>query len=302
LECLRRHFVSKQAKRLFALIAGGASFDGLTGPILGTMLVAPIGHAGLLFLSALLLTGSAGAAIWLHRWRDFHPADPRSEAESLEDRDRYRPLGGNPLAGATEVFQSPYFMGIAVFVLLLSSINTFLYFEQARLVAETFPDRTRQTQVFGTIDSVVQALAILTQIFLTGHIARKLGTGILLAAVPILLAAGFLWLAMAQLFAVLVVVIIVRRAGEYALVRPGREMLFTSVSPEQKYKAKNFIDTVIYRGGDAVSGWVKRGLDLFAEHPATAMLIGSAIALLWAAVGADSGAANCASKLFREEA
>ena len=93
----------------------------------------------------------------------------------------------------------------------------------------------------------------------------------------------------AQIALLFVVVIIVRRAGEYALVRPGREMLFTSVSPEQKYKAKNFIDTVVYRGGDAISGWVKRGLDLFAEHPATAMLIGSAIAVLWAAIGAGLG-------------
>ena len=283
-------FVSKQAKRLFALIAGGASFGGLIGPILGTLLVAPIGHAGLLAFSALLLVGSAGAAIWLHRWRDCHPVpDVWREAVGAEDGDRHNPLGGNPFDGATEVFKSPYLIGIALFVLLLSSINTFLYFEQARLVAETFPDQTRQTQVFGLIDSVVQSLAILAQIFFTGHIARRLGIGVLLAAVPIVLAAGFLWLAMAPVFAVLVAVIIVRRAGEYALVRPGREMLFTSVSPEQKYKAKNFIDTVVYRGGDAISGWVKRGLDLFAEHPATAMLIGSAIAVLWAAVGAGLG-------------
>ena len=295
-------FVTTQAKRLFALIAGGASFGGLTGPILGTLLVAPIGHAGLLVFSALLLTGSAGAAIWLHRWRDLHPvADVRREVESAGDDERHRPLGGNPFAGATEVFKSPYLIGIAVFVLLLSSITTFLYFEQARLVAETFPDRTRQTQVFGLIDSVVQALAILTQIFFTGHIARKLGIGVLLAAVPVVLAAGFLWLAMAPVFAVLVVVMIVRRAGEYALVRPGREMLFTSVPPEQKYKAKNFIDTVVYRGGDAISGWVKRGLDLFADFPATAMLIGAAVALLWAGVGAGLGRRQSRIEASREE-
>jgi ATP:ADP antiporter, AAA family len=118
--------------------------------------------------------------------------------------------------------------------------------------------------------------------------------------VPVVLAAGFLWLAMAPVFAVLVVVIIVRRAGEYALVRPGREMLFTSVSPEQKYKAKNFIDTVIYRGGDAISGWVKRGLDLFADHPATAMLIGAAVALLWAKVGAGLGRRQSRIEAARE--
>ncbi len=280
-------FVSRQAKRLFALIAAGASLGGLTGPILGTLLVASIGHAGLLVLSAVLLAGSAAAAMWLHRWRDRHPAAaPQAEEKDGEKNGRRRPLGGNPFAGATALFRSPYLLGIAVFVLLLACINTFLYFEQARLVAETFSDRTRQTQVFGFIDIVVQSLALLTQIFFTGHVARNLGTGVLLTAVPLAVAAGFLWLALAPVFAVFVIVMVVRRAGEYALVRPGREMLYPAVSPEEKYKAKNFIDTVVYRGGDAISGWVKRALDVLAEHPALAMAIGSVIALAWAAVGA----------------
>ncbi|RZA28034.1 MAG: MFS transporter, partial [Lysobacteraceae bacterium] len=186
-------------------------------------------------------------------------------------------------------FRSPYLLAIAVFVLLLTSVSTFLYFEQARLVAETFTDRTRQTQVFGTIDAVVQGLAILTQLLVTGRIAQRLGVGVLLVAVPVVVAAGFVWLALAPTFAVFVVVMVVRRAGEYAFVRPGREMLYTVVPAEQKYKAKNFIDTVVYRGGDAVSGWVKRGLDLVADHPALAMLIGACIALAWAVAGGTLG-------------
>ncbi|MET0580652.1 MAG: MFS transporter [Pseudoxanthomonas sp.] len=270
---------TQQAKRLFALIAGGASLGGLTGPLLGTLLVAPLGHAGLLVLSAVFLAASAASAVWLQRWRDRHPLP--TEAASA----RRLPLGGNPFAGATSVFQSKYLMVIAVFVILLTSVSTFLYFEQARLVAETFTDRTRQTQVFGTIDTVVQALAILTQVLLTGRVAQRLGVGVLLVAVPLVVAAGFLWLALSPVFAVFVVVMVVRRAGEYAFVRPGREMLYTVVSAEQKYKAKNFIDTVVYRGGDAVSAWVKRGLDLMAEHPAAAMVIGAFIALAWAATG-----------------
>lgn len=272
---------SSEAKRLFALIAGGASLGGLTGPILGTLLVAPLGHAGLVLLSGLFLAASIAAAMWLRAWRDGQPM-PASAATAAPSA---RPLGGHPFAGATEIFRSPYLMGMAVFVVLLASANTFLYFEQARLVAETFSDRTRQTQVFGMIDTVVQSLAILTQVFVTGRIAQKFGTGVLLVAVPLVVAAGFLWLALAPVFAVFVVVMVVRRAGEYALVRPGREMLYTVVPTEQKYKAKNFIDTVVYRGGDAVSGWVKRGLDLISEQPALAMLIGAGLALVWAGTG-----------------
>lgn len=132
---------------------------------------------------------------------------------------------------------------------------------------------------------MVQALAILTQVFITGRLARRMGVGVLLVAVPLVMAAGFLWLALTPVFAVFVVVMVVRRAGEYALVRPGREMLFTVLPAEDKYKAKNFIDTVVYRGGDALSGWVKRGLDVLAEHPQLAMLIGALIAVAWGLTG-----------------
>ncbi|MFJ4347704.1 NTP/NDP exchange transporter [Pseudomonas sp. NPDC089401] len=276
-------FTSEQGKRLFGLLAAGASLGGLSGPILGTLLVAPLGHAGLVILAGVFLLGSIGACAYLQHWRDRHPlaascAQPAS-----------RPLGGNPFAGATAVLHSPYLLGIALFVVLLASVSTFLYFEQARIVSETFTDRTRQTQVFGLIDSVVQALAILTQVFITGRLARRLGVGVLLVAVPLVMAAGFLWLALAPVFAVFVVVMVVRRAGEYALVRPGREMLFTVLPAEDKYKAKNFIDTVVYRGGDALGGWVKRGLDLLGEHPQLAMVMGAVIALGWGLTGAWLG-------------
>ncbi len=272
-------FSNEQAKRLFGLLAAGASLGGLVGPILGTLLVGVVGHAGLVLLATLFLLGSIGAATYLQRWRDRAPLPAEAE------HPRSRPLGGNPFAGAGGVLRSPYLLMLALFVVLLASISTFLYFEQARLVAQTFTDRTRQTQVFGLIDTVVQALAILTQLFFTGRIARRMGVGVLLVAVPLVMVAGFLWLALAPVFAVFVVVMVVRRAGEYALVRPGREMLYTVLPAEQKYRAKNFIDTVVYRGGDALSGWVKRGLDVLGEHPQLAMLIGAGIALGWAATG-----------------
>ena len=269
-----------QAKRVFALIASGASIGGLVGPVLGAALVGPLGHAGLLVLSALFLLVSASAAVWLHRWKDDHPA----VGMELEPASR-KPLGGNPFAGATDTLRSPFLLGITLFVLLLASVNTFLYFEQARLVSELFPDRTTQTQVFGLIDAAVQALSLLVQVLVTGQLAKRLGVGVLLVSVPLAMAVGFLMLAFAPVFGIFVMVMVVRRVGEYALVRPGREMLYTVVPPEQKYKAKNFIDTVVYRGGDAVSGWVKRGIDVVAETPAVAMVFGAFLALAWAVCG-----------------
>lgn len=273
--------VASQAKRTFALIASGASIGGLSGPILGAVLVGPLGHAGLLLLSALLLLASAGAAAQLHRWRDTHPLANVPDTEAS----RREPLGGNPFAGATATLRSPYLLGITLFVLLLASISTFLYFEQARLVAETFPDRTEQTRVFGMIDAVVQALSLLIQVLVTGQVAKRLGVGVLLVSVPVAMAVGFVALAVAPVFAVFVIVMVIRRVGEYALVRPGREMLYTVVPAEEKYKAKNFIDTVIYRGGDAVSGWVKRAIDVISDSPAAAMLFGAFLAVGWGLCG-----------------
>ncbi|WP_312934147.1 MFS transporter [Pseudomonas sp.] len=272
-------FSSEQGKRLFGLLAAGASLGGLSGPILGTLLAAPLGHAGLLVLAALFLLGSIAAAHYLQGWRARRPL-PAQVAHPVS-----KPLGGNPWAGATAVLRSPYLLGIALFVVLLASVSTFLYFEQARIVSETFSDRTRQTQVFGLIDIAVQSLAILTQLFFTGRLARRLGVGVLLMGVPLLMALGFVALALAPTFAVFVGVMVLRRTGEYALVRPGREMLFTVLPAEDKYKAKNFIDTVVYRGGDALSGWLKRGLDLMGEHPHAAMLIGAVLAVGWGMSG-----------------
>lgn len=299
-------FSSTQARCLFALMAAGASAGGLLGPLLGVGLVGVIGHSGLLMLSAALQVGSAFAARRVQRWHDA-PRDriaapdrsaslpvasgeswreaPDRAGKSAEASQRSRPLGGSPFAGAVDVLRSPFLLGIALFVVLLASVTTFLYIEQARLVEATFSDKAAQTRVFGTIDAVVLALAILSQLFITGRLARRLGKGVLLVAVPLLAAAGFLWLALAPAFAVFAVVMVVRRAGEYALVRPGREMLWTSVADSAKYKAKNFVDTVIYRGADAVSSWLKAATDMLAAQPALVMLLDAGIAIAWAVNG-----------------
>ena len=172
---------------------------------------------------------------------------------------------------------------------MLATTSTFLYFEQARLVAQHFPDRVAQTQVFSIIDAVVQGLTIAVQVFVTGRLAERYGVAVLLVAVPVLIAFGMGVLALAPVFGVLMVVMVLRRVGEYALVRPGREMLFVGVDAPTKYKAKNVIDTAVYRGADAISGWVKTGIDAIGAGPALIALVGAVVALLWAAVGAWLG-------------
>ncbi len=279
-------FSMAQAKRVFALMAAGMSAGGLAGPTLSVALVEPLGFAGLMLVSAAFLMGSAGLAFRLQRWRDRQPL------RAGEDPARRSPLGGNPFAGIGTVLRSPFLLGIATFVVLLASVTTFLYFEQARLVELYFPDSKDQTKVFSYLDITVQSLTIITQLFFTARIAQRLGVVVLLAAVPVVMALGFLWLALAPTFAVFAVVMVFRRAGGYALARPGREMLFTVVAPEAKYKAKNVIDTAVYRGADAVSGWVKTGIDAVAGNPAAVYVAGALLALAWAWTGVSLGRAQ----------
>ncbi|MHB0765774.1 NTP/NDP exchange transporter [Stutzerimonas sp. NM35] len=275
-------FDAPQARRLFAFIAAGASVGGLAGPATSALLVGVMGAFGLMLLAALLLAVAVALKHYLMAWREVAGAG-RPDAERAENP--RRPVAGNPFSGLTRVLGSRYLLGIAAFVLLLTAASTFLYFEQARLVAELFPDRAEQVRVFGAIDFVVQAGALLSQLFITGHIAQRLGVRVLLAVVPGLVCLGFLGLALAPTFAVLAAVMIVRRIGEYAFVRPGREMLFAPLDAESKYKAKNFIDTVVYRGGDALSGWAKTLLDMLGQGAMLIGLVGAGCAAVWAVLG-----------------
>lgn len=270
---------SEQAKRLFGVIAAGGTIGALLAPQVTNLLIEPIGKTGVLLVSA----GLFGAAIvcqlvLLKSWR--RPGRPLAEEPGRE-----RPIGGNPFAGITQVIRSPYLLGFCAFVLLLASTTTFLYFEQLRLVTEAFPDENDRTQVFAWMDFTVNALTLITQVFLTGRIATRLGVAVLLVSVPLAIVGGFLTLAVVANFWVLAVVMVVRRAGEYALTRPGREILFTSVDTETKYKAKNLIDVVVYRGGDALSAWVRKGLKASGLSFSAIALVGAGIALAWALVG-----------------
>ncbi|SDH81105.1 ATP:ADP antiporter, AAA family [Pseudomonas flavescens] len=275
-------FDGRQAKRLFAFIAAGASVGGLVGPAMSALLVGIVGQSGLVLLAGALLGIALALKAPLMRWREVGGAGRPGAAPTESTR---KPVTGNPFSGLTRVLQSPYLLAIAGFVVLLASVTTFLYFEQARLVAERFPGREAQIRVFGIIDVIVQAGALLSQVFITGRIAQKMGVRMLLAIVPTLVCVGFIGLALAPTFAMLAALMIVRRIGEYAFVRPGREMLFAPLDAESKYKAKGFIDTVVYRAGDAISGWLKSGLDLLGQGAVLVALAGAVCALVWGALG-----------------
>jgi AAA family ATP:ADP antiporter len=281
-------FTSEQTKRLFGFVAAGGTLGALVGPLTTRLIVDAVGNAGVLWLGT---AGFVGAilcqrillGIW-KRERDARDAAAGLSAAAAGARDRG--VGGNPFAGISLVLKSPYLLGIALFVTLLSAVNTFLYFEQLRIVSETFSDTTRRTEVFANIDFVVQSLTIVSQLFLTGRIASRLGVRTLLTALPVVMIGMFMLLAAFNVFAVIAIALVARRWGEYAFIRPGREMLFSALDTETKYKAKNFIDVPVYRAADYVGAQAKTALDAFGSiGPAGVAFVGAALAAAWGVTG-----------------
>jgi ATP:ADP antiporter, AAA family len=274
-------FSPGQARRLFGRLAAGGSLGALAGPLLSGLLVERVDLSGLLLISTALLLATLPCVAWLLRWRARHgrPADLESPRQSM---------GGGILAGLSIIARSRHLQAICLFVILLTSISTFLYMAQARVVEATFPNRADQTQAFAAIDVAVQAATIVVQLVLTGLIARRFGLTALLTVVPLLMVGGFALLTVVATFPVLVAVMFVRRVGEYAMIRPGREMLFSAVDTETKYKSKNAIDTAVYRGGDVISAWLESALVAIGSS-AVAAGAGAVIALVWAATGFKIG-------------
>lgn len=268
----------ERARRLFGIIAAGGTTGGLVAPLATDLLIAPIGRTGILVVAGCLYGIAILCQALLLRHLRREPGAARATGAE-------RPIGGNPFAGITLVLRSPYLLAFCAFVLLLASCTTFLYFEQLRVVTEAYPDEDQRTQVFARIDFAVQALTLATQVFFTGAIARRLGVAVLLCSVPVAMVGGFVALAVVGNLWVLAAVMIARRAGEYALTRPGREILFTSVDTEAKYKAKNLIDVVVYRGGDALSAQLRGGLRANEMSSAALAMVGAGIAAVWALVG-----------------
>jgi ATP:ADP antiporter, AAA family len=274
---------SEQSKRLFGFIAAGGTLGALLGPGATAISVKSIGNEGVLYLGAgMYLMAIVLSRVLLAQWRHIAPAAASGPATLSE---RERALGGNPFAGFMLVLRNPYLLGIALFIAGISAINTFLYFEQLEQVEQRFEELAARTQVFASLDATVQSLVIVTQLTLTGFIATRIGVIALLATVPFVMVFGLTVYAVFGTFSVMAAAMVLRRWGEYALIRPGREMLFSKVDKESKYKAKNVCDVAVYRIADAGFAQLKKLLDAIGMGGTAQALTAAAIAALWAING-----------------
>lgn len=269
-------FRPEQGKRLFGFISVGGTLGALAGAFLTSQLARVVGTPVLMVLSVLLLEAAVQAA------KRFPPSfRPESRARD----EAQQPVGGTSLAGITHVLGSPYLLGVCLYMLLFTIGSTVLYFQQAEIVGARYADRESRTAFLASIDAVVQGLTVLAQLFLTARVIRWLGVGVTLAILPLVSMVGFTALGVAGTLTAFVAFQVLRRAGEYAVSRPAREVLYTVVSAEDKYKAKNLIDTFVYRGGDQIGAWSYAGLQALGMSVATISLCAAPLSAVWLAVG-----------------
>ena len=278
-------FDKEQGKRLFAFITAGASVGAMTGSAITSFLAESVGEINLLLVSAAMLASTILLMRYLLGWS----ARKSGGGERYEER----PIGGNPFAGLGRVLSSPYLGGIAAFVFLMAAVNTFLYLQQAELLGIHYPDGAARTAFLGRIELAMSIITLALQVFAVGHLTRRAGVARMIVVVPLFVVAGFLLIAVSPTLATLVGVFIARRVGQYAIVRPCREMLYTTVDRESKYKAKNVNDTLVYRTSDYV---VAKGHDAFVASFAASLSavawLGAGVALAWAAVAWMLGRAH----------
>ncbi len=266
-------FTNEQARRLFGFIAVGSSLGAIAGSALTAVLAQQLPPFSLLLLACLPLEAACWCARVLHR-RFGGSTDPT--------RVENRPLAGGSWSGIATVFRSPYLMGIAGYILLMTYASTVLYFLQADLIRAALADRAARTALFAQIDLWANAITLVLQIWFAARVIRWAGVGATLALLPVVTAAGFLWLgAMPQLTA-LIALQVAYRALRYGLAKPTREVLFTVLGREEKYKSKAFLDAAIYRGGDLASGWIFTGLRAAGLSLGAIALAAAPVAALWA--------------------
>jgi AAA family ATP:ADP antiporter len=245
-------FSKAQAKRLFGFIAAGGTVGTICAPAFITFFVDAVGANTLLLISAGGFVVTAFLVRLMEREkRKLTARDPDAQRTSLD-----RKLGGNPFDGFVLLARSPYLLMIALFLLLMTSISTVIYFQLADAISHDFVSKADRTQAFAVIDLAVNSAAVLIQLFGTGRFIARFGvtTGLLLN--PVIMVFAFLAVVFSPVLMVLGGIQVIRRVAEYAVAKPSREMLFSVVDQNAKYKAKNVIDTVVYRFGDVTAAWV----------------------------------------------
>lgn len=275
---------AEQSKRLFGFIAAGGTTGTIIGPALTAAISGTIGYEALFLISASLLMVATLCVLKINRL-SHNQAEHASQRPTQETA-----LHGSMLAGIWEVFQSPYLRKIAAFIILLSLTATIAYFQQGALISSAFESNDQRTQVFALVDLSVSVLTLILQVFVVGRLMTFKGLGFTLIILPIITSFGFVLLAIDPTLLVLAGFQIFRRAAEYGTFAPARENLFSPLSREEKYKAKNVIDTVIFRGSDVAGGWLYNLMgSIIGLGMASISLVGAALAFLWIGLGWNLG-------------
>ena len=272
-------FNKDQAGRLFAIISAGASLGAIVGPLISGVLAGNVGVETLMLIAAFMLLLPIPLIFMLGELK----STDLGNASLQVDIDRAR-LGGNPFGGFKAFFSNPYLLGIGVFIILYTGIGSFVYLQQKNLLAEY--DLATRTMIYGYRDAALNTLTYVLAFFVTGRLVSRLGMPVTLPLVPVLIIFGMLILAFSPILMAAVGLHIVSKAGNYGITRPAREMLFTQVDRESRFKAKPVIDIVAYRGGDVIMGWLFTGLTQgLGLGLAAVALVGAGIAALWGFVG-----------------
>ena len=274
-------FSSEQGKRLFGFIGAGGTAGSLLGPALTIGLSVPLGPVNLLLVAALLLEFAVLCAHRLERAAGAAQAGAPAAAPA--------PIGGSAFAALAEVARSPYLLGIAAWVSLVSFGGTFLYLQQAHIVSASVHDPAQQTRLFAGIDLAVGLLTLATQSFATGWFLRRFGAAPAAAALPAVYVAAFAVLALAPGLAAVVAFQALQRTMNFALANPARQVFYTVVTREAKYKAKNLVDVVVFRGSDALYGWVFGSLEAAGLKIAAIAACAVPAALGWLALSVALG-------------
>ncbi len=278
---------TEQSKRLFGFIAAGGTAGTLLGSTVTVTLAGALGPVNLLLIAGVLLELAVFCAIRLER-----AAPQKTDETSASSAQPQAAMGGGMFDGFMLILRSPCLAGITAWVALLSLAGTFLYFMQIDVVRAASPDPATRTRIFASMDLAASLLTLGLQFLATGRIVRRIGAGPAAAILPLVFAIGFAVLALAPVLAVIVVFQVLQRVGNFAFSNPAREIFFTSLAVEEKYKAKNIIDTAVFRGGDVVFSWLFTGLRGLGLSLAGIAGVAIPLMLAWAALALALGKAQ----------